>query len=220
MKAFALVNISILLLVVFNLSFASSQLMLDVRKKYPEYSKYSDLDFALIIKSLNDDYKQFTDNEFVAALGVRATTSEIGSANYKLIWSRNSPIKQSNETHKNSPVLKTLNSYEKGELAGGLGFGAMTLDAYYEICYSNGVRTDNNLNGINKLIKMKWDIEYLEIVARQKKHTGRNYRQEAHNLVNTAVKKTGGCNTPEMKRWFKEFQNTHENSLSKFHASH
>ncbi len=113
-----------------------------------------------------------------------------------------------------------LTSYEKGQLAGSLGFGAMAIDAYYEICYSSGVRTDNNFDGINKLLKEKWGISNSKIMAEQEERTGRNYRQEAHNLVNTVIKQTGGCNSVGMEIWFRQvLQEMHENNLDKFHAA-
>jgi len=112
-----------------------------------------------------------------------------------------------------------LTDYEKGELAGSLGFGAMTIDAYYEICYSKGLRTDNNLNGINNLLKEKWNFTYSELATMQGKKTGRDYRQEAHTLVNTTIKKTDGCETTLMKKWLKDFRKIHENNLNKFHAA-
>lgn len=111
-----------------------------------------------------------------------------------------------------------LKPYEKGQLVGELGFGAMTIDAYYEICYSKGTRTDNHLKGINKLLKEKWGVTYSEIATKQEKQTGRNYRQEAHNLVNTVVKKTGGCNSVGMEQWFRKLEDIHENNLNKFHS--
>ncbi len=111
-----------------------------------------------------------------------------------------------------------LEPYEKGQLAGSLGFSAMTIDAYYEICYSS-VRTDNNLKGINKLLKKKWGFTYSELATNQEKRTGRNYRQEAHTLVNTAIKKAGKCDTTGMNKWFKAFQAMHEDNLNKFHSS-
>lgn len=112
-----------------------------------------------------------------------------------------------------------LTDYEKGQLAGSLGFGAMTIDAYYEICYSKGLRTDNHLKGIDKLLKTKWHFTYTELAASQGKRSGRDYRQEAHTLVNTAVTKTGGCETIGMKKWFKDFEKIHENNLNKFHSA-
>jgi len=93
-----------------------------------------------------------------------------------------------------------LKPYEKGQLAGSLGFGAITIDAYYEICYSKGIRTDNNLNGINKLLKEKWGFTYSEIAAEQEKQTGQDFRQEAHKLLNTVIKKTVGCNSVGMEK--------------------
>ncbi len=111
-----------------------------------------------------------------------------------------------------------LKAYEKGQIAGELGFGAMTIDAYYEICYSKGTRTDSYLKGINKLLKEKWGFTYSEIATKQEKRNGQNYRQEAHELVNTVVKKTGGCNSVGMEKWFRKFEDIHENNLNKFHS--
>ncbi len=113
---------------------------------------------------------------------------------------------------------ESLTDYEKGELAGSLGFGAMTLDAYYEICYAQGFQADNNLNGINKILKQKWGISYSEIAKDQENKTGRNYREEARTLVNTASKETGGCGSAGMKAWFDDFSKMHEVNLEKFHS--
>jgi hypothetical protein len=111
-----------------------------------------------------------------------------------------------------------ITSYERGQLAGSLGFGAMVIDAFYETCYANGMRTDNNLNGINKLLKEKWSIGYLEIIAEQEKKTGRNFRQEAHDIVNTAIEKSGGCESPGMEQWFRYIEKMHEDNLNIFHS--
>jgi len=112
-----------------------------------------------------------------------------------------------------------LEDYEKGEIAGALGFGAMTLDAYYEICYSNGTRTDNHLNGINKLLKDKWNLAYSEIVVEQEKLSGRDFRKEAHTLVGAVVKKNGSCKSEGMKQWFRKLQEIHENNLWKLNSA-
>lgn len=112
----------------------------------------------------------------------------------------------------------SIEPYEKGQLAGSLGFGAMTIDAYYEICYARGVRTDNNLTGVNNLLKNKWGFTFSEIAEDQERDSGRNYRQEAHNLVKTASERTGGCGTAGMEQWFREFQALHESNLTKFHS--
>ena len=42
---------------------------------------------------------------------------------------------------------------QEAELAGKLGYTAMATDAYYEICHSKGMRTDNHLRGLDKLLK-------------------------------------------------------------------
>jgi hypothetical protein len=57
----------------------------------------------------------------------------------------------------NSPVESgtQLSLSDQAELLGALGFGALTLDAYYELTVSGGLRTDNHLNGINKLANEK-----------------------------------------------------------------
>ena len=39
------------------------------------------------------------------------------------------------------------------KLIGKLGYGVMQIDAYYEICRSKGMRTDNHLRGLDKLLK-------------------------------------------------------------------
>lgn len=113
----------------------------------------------------------------------------------------------------------SLQPYEKGNLAGQLGFGAMTIDAYYEVCYSNGTRTDNHLEGINKLLKDEWGFTFTEKATEQEERTGRDYRKEAHSLVNTVSQKTGGCQTDGMKQWFRKFQGLHEKNLTKFHSA-
>lgn len=112
-----------------------------------------------------------------------------------------------------------INSYDQGELAGSLGFGAMTVDAYYEQCFSKGHRTDNNLKGIDKLLKEKWGISFSEKMQEEGPKSGRNYRDEAHKLVSFAIQKSGGCDSDGMKRWFRAFQDIHETNLKKFHAA-
>ncbi len=108
---------------------------------------------------------------------------------------------------------------EKGELVGQLGFGAMTIDAYYEICYSRGHRTDNNLSGIERLVSAKWGVSYLEFSRHSEMMSGRNYRNEAHKLVHHAIQKNGGCATVGMQKWFEWFQRIHEANLTKFQAA-
>jgi len=112
-----------------------------------------------------------------------------------------------------------LPEYEKGELAGKLGFGAMTIDAYYEICVSNGFRTDNRLNGIAALLDAKWNLDLMLLFEEERDFSGRNFRQEAHNLVNSVAQRTGGCDTFEMKIWLSEFVELHEGDLLTFHGS-
>ena len=112
----------------------------------------------------------------------------------------------------------SASSSEKGRLTGSLGFGAMTIDRYYEMCYSNGTRTNVNLNGINKLIKDKWGFTYTETADRQQKLTGRNYRNEADVLVRAMIEKYGGCNTAGMDKWVNYFRDLHESNLKEFHA--
>lgn len=110
-----------------------------------------------------------------------------------------------------------LKPYEKGKLAASLGFGAMTIDAYYDACFSNGYVLDNNLNGIDQLLKEKWGFSFSKKVEEQGLRAGRNYRNEAHVLVRTMLQKTGGCNSSGAKQWFRQFQGIHENNLRKFH---
>ena len=49
---------------------------------------------------------------------------------------------------------------QEAKLAGKLGYGAMQIDAYYEICHSKGMRTDNHLRGLDKLMKKKWGMSF------------------------------------------------------------
>jgi hypothetical protein len=120
------------------------------------------------------------------------------------------------------PVIaysEQLTEYDKGMLIGELGFCAMTIDAYYEICYSNGVRTDTNLNGIDKLTKQKWDRSFSAFMKQQDKRTGQNTRNEAHKLINYVIKKTGGCNSTGMEKWFRGLQVKQDKNLNSFHAA-
>jgi len=107
---------------------------------------------------------------------------------------------------------------EQGELLGQLGFGALTIDAYYEICVAAGHRTDNHLNGINKLAEQRWGVSYSEVAKQTETETGRNFRDEAHKMIHTMVAKFGGRDTPAMKKWLEAFQTIHETNLKKFHA--
>jgi hypothetical protein len=109
---------------------------------------------------------------------------------------------------------ETLTPYEKGALAGRLGFGAMTLDAYDEICVSKGIRKDEHLKGIDKALEKKWGFTYSDWEAKQKL----NSRQEAHTLVNDVIRKTGGCNTIGMKQWVREFRDIYKGDIKKFQA--
>ena len=116
-------------------------------------------------------------------------------------------------------VAEELSQYQKGQLAGSLGFGAMALDAYYEICWSDGARTDNYLNGIDKIMSDKWGVTFTEIAKEQEARSGRDHRNEAHTLVRTTVEKFGSCDSDKMNNWFKLLQDNHENNLTKFHST-
>jgi hypothetical protein len=71
----------------------------------------------------------------------------------------------------NSPADKgtQLSVSEQAELLGALGFGAMTIDAYYEMTLFHGYRTDDHLNGINKLAKEKWGVTFSELAQQEEK---------------------------------------------------
>jgi hypothetical protein len=114
---------------------------------------------------------------------------------------------------------QTLSEHEKGELLGMLGYGALVLDAYYEICLAKGVRTDNHLNGIDKLAKKKWGTTYTAVSKQSEEESGRNYRQEAHTQIKTVAKNKGGCETAEMKRWVGFLRSKHTKNLERFHSS-
>ena len=107
---------------------------------------------------------------------------------------------------------------QEAELAGKLGYGAMTTDAYYEICYSKGVRTDNHLRGIDKLMKKKWGISWSKAKLVLEERSGRDFREETHTMIHQVIKKYKGCNTRGMKKWFKIFSKMHGKNLNKFHA--
>mgnify|MGYP000748219041 CR=1 FL=1 len=109
-------------------------------------------------------------------------------------------------------------SQKYGKLGGKLGFMAMTTDAYYEICFSKGVRTDNHLRGIDKLMKKKWGISFSEVKLYLEERSGRDFREEAHSLVHSIIKKTKGCNTRGMKKWVNRILSMHGKNLDKFHA--
>jgi hypothetical protein len=95
----------------------------------------------------------------------------------------------------------------------------MALDAYYEICWSNGARTDNHLNGIDKIMSDKWGVTFTEIAKEQEARSGRDHRNEAHTLVKTTVDKFDSCDSDEMNNWIKVLQDDHENNLTKFHST-
>ena len=109
-------------------------------------------------------------------------------------------------------------SQKYGKLGGKLGFMAMATDAYYEICFSKGMRTDNHLRGIDKLMKKKWRISFSEVKLYLEERSGRDFREEAHTLVNSIIKKTKGCNSPGMNKWFDTISKIHSKNLDKFHA--
>lgn len=107
---------------------------------------------------------------------------------------------------------------DEGELMGSLGFLAMTLDAYYDICFSGGVRTDNYLNGINNLIYDRYGFTFTDLTIHAKKKMGRDYRIEAHRLVRYKIKENGGCNTKGIKQWLSLMEITYDQKLDKFHS--
>jgi hypothetical protein len=111
-----------------------------------------------------------------------------------------------------------LSLSDQAELLGALGFGALTLDAYYELTVSGGLRTDNHLKGIDKLAKEKWGVTFSELAKKEEAKTGRNYREEAHTLVRTVIQKFGGADTPGVKKWASLFRDIHDSNLKKFHA--
>jgi len=116
-----------------------------------------------------------------------------------------------------SVSANALTGDAKGELAGKLGFVALVLDTYYELCYS-GVRTDNYLNGVNKLLQKKWGFDYTEISFNGEKQSGRNIRQEAHTLIHYKIKEFQSCNSVGMKEWLRFVETTHKNNLIFFHS--
>ena len=107
---------------------------------------------------------------------------------------------------------------KRGELIGKLGYGAMAIDAYYEICHSKGIRTDNHLRGIDKLMEKKWGITYSKLNVKHEERSGRDTRQEAHNQIHWAIKKFNGCKTRGIKEWFNKVSKMHGKNLDKFHA--
>jgi hypothetical protein len=114
-------------------------------------------------------------------------------------------------------VGRAMDEYEKGQLIGNLGFGAMLLDAYYEICLANGYRTDNYLNGVNKLISKKIGVSFSEMAKEQEKQTGRNFRQEAHTMIKNAASELEGCKSVKMNNWLKLMEDEYHKNLSTFH---
>jgi hypothetical protein len=107
---------------------------------------------------------------------------------------------------------------QEAELAGKLGYTAMATDAYYEICHYKGVRTDNHLRGIDKLMKKKWGMSFSKMSLKMEERSGRDIREEAHTMIHHMIKKYNGCNTRGMKKWFKIFSKMHGKNLDKFHA--
>jgi hypothetical protein len=94
----------------------------------------------------------------------------------------------------------------------------MAIDAYYEICHSKGVRTDNHLRGIDKLMKKKWGISWSKAKFVLEERSGRDFREESHTMIHHMIKKYKGCNTRGMKKWFNTVSKMHGKNLDKFHA--
>ena len=113
--------------------------------------------------------------------------------------------------------LRFKNSQE-AELGGKLGGMAMIIDAYYEICHSKGVRTDNHLLGIDKLMKKKWGMSFSKMSLKMEDRSGRDIREEAHTMIHHMIKKYKGCNARGMKKWFNTLSKMHGKNLDKFHA--
>ena len=113
---------------------------------------------------------------------------------------------------------ETLSDLEKGELIGKLGFNAMVIDAYYEVYLANGTRVDNYLNGLNKLVQKKWGISYSDMATSIENETGRDIRDEAHRLLKTMVKRTGGHDSKGMKLWLNWVAKNYKARLDEFHS--
>jgi hypothetical protein len=124
---------------------------------------------------------------------------------------------QNSPTSIDKKSLPDLSSGE-GELLGALGFGAMTIDAYYDLTLAKGIRTDNHLKGIDNLAMKKWGVTYSEIAKYSESRSGRNFREEAHAMVKAALQRFGGADTPGMKKWFALFEELHNSNLEKFHS--
>lgn len=112
----------------------------------------------------------------------------------------------------------SMDDYEKSELAGALGFSSMVLDSYYQQCFSREHRTDNNLNGINKLVSEKWHVNFLRILEESQKRQGRDYKQEASTLIARASEELGGCQSEKMNWWVRQVRKQHDTLLDKLHV--
>lgn len=111
----------------------------------------------------------------------------------------------------------SISEFEKGEVIGGVGFSAITLDRYYAVCFSNGYNSQNNLKGVDRMSKMKFGITFSEMAKKLMLTTGRDYFQEASDLVEDVKAKLGGCKSEKMKKWLYLFRLEHDKALKKFH---
>lgn len=94
----------------------------------------------------------------------------------------------------------------------------MVIDVYYAKCLGGGVKTDNHLRGIDRLLSKKWGVTYTEAIEEQQRRSGREIREEAARLVDYAIHKTGGCGSVGMKEWFRVIEGAHDENLNQFHA--
>ncbi|MCL6272235.1 hypothetical protein M3P05_20140 [Sansalvadorimonas sp. 2012CJ34-2] len=124
--------------------------------------------------------------------------------------------------------IKTTSDYkEKKEISkedvnkaiGSAAFSAMTLDTFNSKCYSNGYTTNNYLNGVKKIAKSRWSIDYISMASKIENLHGRNFEQEAQNLVNHALKKFSGCNTEKMKVWLDQAHEIHDQNMRALHSA-
>ena len=104
------------------------------------------------------------------------------------------------------------------KLAGNIGWNALAIDAYYEICFQKGMRLDNHLRGIDKMFKKKWGMSFSKMMLKTEERSGRDFREEAHDMIYKAIKKFNGCNNSGMKKWFDTVSKTHGKNLDKFHV--
>ena len=129
-------------------------------------------------------------------------------------FAQSPPVQQSGGVTRSAGARFEALSSDQRVLLGELGFGALTLDAYYRIL-SSGNGPPNNLLGVDNVTREKLGVSFSEALPQLQKLTGRDIPAEAEKMVRAAIDKLGGLQSDRMKKWVELFTNIHMANLQK-----